>query len=688
MKKISFALFLLFVMYLPGFSQIVLWDGGAGTSKWSDANNWSGNTLPVAGDLVVLNHNIISGDYTVVLPNTLVNIQSLSIYPSTPGDSIFVSVPSTNNIAPNLRLSGTGFDALRIGNRGKFENRANTFGNVIVFDDLPNHGLLLDTGGYFYQGSKSNDTCLLRKLTALTNSTFEFDRPIGGYQNLVFPVNSQVGNVTFYNVIFSGRSSGSMAYGGTLANNWNLIINGDLTVKDDASFGVVVGAAGQNRYVRIRGNINIVNTTNTLWFESAASVSFGWFTIFEGSSVQSINGNITFLDSVIINNPNGLVVNNNFDVKTCTVFPITSSHPLLKLKSGLLTTTGSGIIRVLLTSVNSIIGQSNNSYVNGKLRRNVTGTGTYDLPVGTSSHYQIATISLSGITGVSSITTQFITTSLGSIPTPLTESSNSYNYLVDAGYWRITPNAVMSGGSYSLTLNERGYSTGVAPYYTIVKRIDEFNPWVLQGTYVGYSETGGTITAQLSSFTSFPDFAIANPLAVLPIELIEFKAIQQNHEVLLNWVTASEINNNYFTIEKSRNGENWESVQQISGAGNSVSTTYYSALDTSPFNGISYYRLKQTDFNGQYSYSEMVAVYFEPEEYELSIYPNPTSRKLFIKGKSQTVENVGIYNSIGQLLFTKSISEDFVTELDFESFAEGVYLIKTQTNTYKIIKIN
>lgn len=686
--KIIHILFLLFVVVNESPAQLKLWDGGAGTSNWTDANNWNTNSVPIPGDSVVLDNSLLSGDYTVILPNNLVNIKCLSIYPSTTSDSIFVTILSTNNIAPNLQLTGVGYDALRIGDRGKFNNNANTFGNVIIFDDLPNHGLLLDTGGYFYQGSISNDTCLLRKLTALTNSIFEFDRPYGGYQNITFPLNSQVGNVTFYHLIFSGSKSGSMAYGGTLANNWNLIINGDLTVKDEASFGVVVGAGGQIRYVRIRGNINIINTTNSLWFESSVPVSFGWFTIFEGNSLQTITGNISFLDSVIINNPNGVVVKDNFDVKTCATFPITSTNPLLKLQNGIITTTGSGIVRILLTGTNKIIGHSTNSYVNGKLRRNISGTGTYDFPVGTSNHYELATISLSGVTGISNITSQYLTANLGSIPFPLTESSNTYINLLDAGYWRMTPNAALTGGNYSLTLNERGYSTGGAPYYTIVKRINEFNPWFLQGNFVGFSEIGGTITSQRSNFTSFSDFAIAYPSIALPIELLEFSLFQQNKGVLLNWVTASETNNNYFSVERSTNAKDFIEIAKINGAENSTHLVNYMWLDRTPLAGISYYRLKQTDFDGKSAYSEIRAINFHSSENELFVSPNPSSGKFRISSIpcfASEKFNIELYSSSGQILFEDQIlagNNNCFFEINFtEIIRKGVYMLKISASS-------
>jgi hypothetical protein len=88
----------------------------------------------------------------------------------------------------------------------------------------------------------------------------------------------------------------------------------------------------------------------------------------------------------------------------------------------------------------------------------------------------------------------------------------------------------------------------------------------------------------------------------LPIELINFIPHVQDNWVNLKWQTASEINNDYFTIEKSKTASNWIIVTQVNGAGNSSNILSYSTTDQIPYNGISYYRLKQTDFNGQFEY--------------------------------------------------------------------------------------
>ena len=85
------------------------------------------------------------------------------------------------------------------------------------------------------------------------------------------------------------------------------------------------------------------------------------------------------------------------------------------------------------------------------------------------------------------------------------------------------------------------------------------------------------------------------------IELLFFNAkLENNTYVDLTWSTASEINNDYFTIERSQNGVYFQEFDIVEGAGNSTHKINYSLIDRDPFDGISYYRLKQTDYDGKF----------------------------------------------------------------------------------------
>jgi len=92
------------------------------------------------------------------------------------------------------------------------------------------------------------------------------------------------------------------------------------------------------------------------------------------------------------------------------------------------------------------------------------------------------------------------------------------------------------------------------------------------------------------------------------------------NEVQLNWATASETNNDYFTIERSTDGRSFEAIATVYGMGTITEISKYYHTDKNPLNGLSYYRLKQTDFDGQFSYSDIKTVEFKNDE-TVKVYP-------------------------------------------------------------------
>ena len=176
----------------------------------------------------------------------------------------------------------------------------------------------------------------------------------------------------------------------------------------------------------------------------------------------------------------------------------------------------------------------------------------------------------------------------------------------------------------------------------------------------------------------------------LPIELIKFKITNINNtSIKIEWATMSEINNDYFTIERSLHGINWEITDRINGAGNSSSLLTYSSLDNSPYNGLSYYRLKQTDFNGTYSYSAIKSISIQHSSKAIKIYPNPTNSKITITGDRTELTHIEIYNILGMNVTMQTSlqanSEEKII-IDLSHLTNGIYYIKTKTTTHKISK--
>ncbi len=119
----------------------------------------------------------------------------------------------------------------------------------------------------------------------------------------------------------------------------------------------------------------------------------------------------------------------------------------------------------------------------------------------------------------------------------------------------------------------------------------------------------------------------------LPVELVSFEAFADGGQVLLKWVTASELNNEKFLVERGTNSGNFTVIGGMDGAGTTVNRTAYKWVDREPLD-IAYYRLKQVDFDGTSTYSKVIRVVLDKSSYEdLTVFPNPTSKdKIFVRG--------------------------------------------------------
>ena len=179
----------------------------------------------------------------------------------------------------------------------------------------------------------------------------------------------------------------------------------------------------------------------------------------------------------------------------------------------------------------------------------------------------------------------------------------------------------------------------------------------------------------------------------MPITLVSFGAEYQvsSNNVLLNWRTASETNNKLFTIEKQLSeGDYWQTVATVPGAGNSTVTLNYSALDENPSPGISYYRLMQTDYDGNYTYSDIQPVNI-PENNFVEVYPNPLRDNLNLNYNSKGTEPVSI--RIIDIMGAEIVPSYTINNVQMgmnkfsintSSFSKGMYflLINNGTHTY------
>jgi hypothetical protein len=204
-------------------------------------------------------------------------------------------------------------------------------------------------------------------------------------------------------------------------------------------------------------------------------------------------------------------------------------------------------------------------------------------------------------------------------------------------------------------------------------------------TPIAGSFSGGIVTFSGVNLQNGDRFTIGNTnLALpLPIQLISFEATPQSGEVNLKWSTASELNNDFFTIQRSRDAENWEDVITVKGAGTVNVRTDYETTDGLPFNGISYYRLKQTDFDKQYSYSQVRRVELN-NEFHLKVYPNPSNGTFTVStGFEIGLDNIRLTNMVGQLIPIQLQSDQTSTTLTSQSIAPGIYILQVSKGYWR-----
>jgi hypothetical protein len=251
--------------------------------------------------------------------------------------------------------------------------------------------------------------------------------------------------------------------------------------------------------------------------------------------------------------------------------------------------------------------------------------------------------------------------------------------------------SVTGGGNFTVAATMTGLSNGtlsdirlsVSTGATTVSGV---------GAHVAATGTANNPTANRNTVTIAQltnDFRITTTNSVatpLPVELVEFTAQAVNGSVLLRWKTAVEIDNHFFTVEKTFDFETFDEVGKIDGRGTSSEPHKYAMTDYKPFLGKSYYRLKQTDFDGQFTYSKPVMVEVQSRaNAALVCYPNPSSGghvTIEIFGLSENTEvPVQIYNTLGGKVYDSVFSVDgsgkIATDISFDSsLPAGTYIVK------------
>ncbi|MBA3648114.1 MAG: T9SS type A sorting domain-containing protein [Chitinophagales bacterium] len=306
--------------------------------------------------------------------------------------------------------------------------------------------------------------------------------------------------------------------------------------------------------------------------------------------------------------------------------------------------------------------------INGTLQRSMVVGSTYDFPVGDNSNYELAQLKFNIAAGLTDLTVKWNSAILGSLPNSTLCSINTTPIfdILNAGYWTMTPNGVLTNLDYNVSLYETGYSnagfTERDSTWGVIKRASLNADWL--GTDYGsvgthdYSQSlkyasgsNKTIVAVRNSVPSFSDFGIGISLqnTPLPIELTAFNAVNVNDNALLTWNTESEYNSDYFSVERSLDGKNFNEIGKVKAAGYSIQPLDYSLIDYSIDKlgaGTIYYRLRLVDQDESFKYSPVRVVHADQViTTDVSVMPNPFSDQL-------TVQILTAYDHMASLQMT------------------------------------
>ena len=253
--------------------------------------------------------------------------------------------------------------------------------------------------------------------------------------------------------------------------------------------------------------------------------------------------------------------------------------------------------------------------------------------------------------------------------------------LSNCEYWILDRTVGTDSRTVGLTWNAATcFNTAFASFE--VARYDGISTWQDHNGIVVGAAAAGTITTP-AVVSNFSPFAIAYVPLPLPVEMGNIDITCEDGNAVIKWSTYTEINNEYFTIERSSDMLVWEEVGRVSGMGNSNVMNTYSWTDINPI-GVSYYRIKQIDFDGKYKVFDPLTLDCDARKDWIKVYPNPTSGLINIELSSGIqFEQPAIYNGVGQFVSNLSsiLSQgESIYTADISFLPPGTYYLRMMVN--------
>lgn len=256
------------------------------------------------------------------------------------------------------------------------------------------------------------------------------------------------------------------------------------------------------------------------------------------------------------------------------------------------------------------------------------------------------------------------------------------SYIDACEYWKLDRLPLASTAATSVTLTWDANSCPAVPAVSDT-RVAHFDLaiWQNEGSGATTGTTAAGTVTSAAAVTYFSPFTIGFiPITPLPIEMIRFDGTCTGNIVSLKWITATETDNDFFTIERSTDGIAFSQIGILNGAGNSTQVLNYKFDDVDPFAGTNYYRIKQTDNNGQYSYSKIIAVDAkdcESQNLQL-VHAFFNSNDLEIDyAHAKGPVTIEVYNSAGRLISqTTNLPTAYSFHIDAANWSKSIYFIR------------
>lgn len=333
-------------------------------------------------------------------------------------------------------------------------------------------------------------------------------------------------------------------------------------------------------------------------------------------------------------------------------------------------------------------GTSNSSHIQGPCRKE--GDDIFTFPVGKSGFYRPIGISAPSFTSDHFTAEFYMASSDGSYSHA--SKDPTIDHLSQCEFWILDRTSGTSNVSVILSWNTT--SCGVTNLGDLQVARWNGSEWKDHGNGgTTGNTTAGTITSS-AAITSFSPFTLSSSTTEnpLPVNLVAFSAKPKDRNVLIEWTTASEINNEYFSIESSTDAVTFKEIARVSGAFNSNVVLNYEELDKNPHQGVSYYRLKQVDYDGEFMYSKIEAVNMPViSSTDMVICPNPVVNIMDVRLDPFIFHNpeISLRDVNGKLLRSYNVKVNNIQEpfrIDLNDLPQGMYFIHVMEQGYSTSK--